>query len=607
MTEDSTPLVVADEIHHLLEHFSRNSYRVKGDQKVDPVTEKCLKLLKKDYQISIINNTNGELCQHYPSKLALLEYEKSPEVHERVESMYDTNKVKELFKQARFARCRSRFVVPVILYDGKHICRSATLSSGAEMYSRSGLDFFFTGSEQSTSSASKSLPADQSTDMQMFDRVRGQDINLLKNFSVKYIIDLMVEKKKVKFLMNVTSSEKVDKENRYGEFCIVSVPYPGCEFFKEWKDKSYQGEGIKFDWSQSFVDARLDIPPTEILKQLHIDWTQYKHWNLIQITQNYLKMILHVLKEGDKGVLVHCISGWDRTPMFISLLRLSLWADGAIHKSLNPTEIVYLTLAYDWYLFGHNLSDRLNKGEEILFFCFYFLSNITSDEYSIHSTKLRTTNTNHTETTNMNGLIKPQDNSHHGARRPYNGSSSSLGSLLGRRRTPSNGSVSSNSSLSGSPFNISVDDDTNLPNCSSQQDSFPNVVNPGHLQRPLIFQRSSSPIEVQSTRGRQPSMSESPTCGSWQVISSTGSLLSSEFHASSSQHSSRFNSCEEVTECDIIPERSERWEKLDCVRRIFHNAYQNKITTKFRNDSGITNVLDQFAEKFGFKQSKGFF
>ena len=26
------------------------------------------------------------------------------------------------------------------------------------------------------------------------------------------------------------------------------------------------------------------------------------------------------------GLLIHCISGWDRTPLFISLLRLSLWA-----------------------------------------------------------------------------------------------------------------------------------------------------------------------------------------------------------------------------------------------------------------------------------------
>lgn len=29
---------------------------------------------------------------------------------------------------------------------------------------------------------------------------------------------------------------------------------------------------------------------------------------------------------GDGGLLIHCISGWDRTPLFISLLRMSLWA-----------------------------------------------------------------------------------------------------------------------------------------------------------------------------------------------------------------------------------------------------------------------------------------
>jgi len=41
--------------------------------------------------------------------------------------------------------------------------------------------------------------------MQMFDRVRGQDINILKMFGVKYIVDLMVEKKKVKFGMKYGS------------------------------------------------------------------------------------------------------------------------------------------------------------------------------------------------------------------------------------------------------------------------------------------------------------------------------------------------------------------------------------------------------------------
>ena len=55
---------------------------------------------------------------------------------------------------------------------------------------------------------------------------------------------------------------------------------------------------------------------------------------------------------GDGGILVHCISGWDRTPLFISLLRLSLWADAVIHRSLSPLEILYLTIAYDWFLFG---------------------------------------------------------------------------------------------------------------------------------------------------------------------------------------------------------------------------------------------------------------
>lgn len=70
---------------------------------------------------------------------------------------------------------------------------------------------------------------------QLFDRVRNQDIKLLKTLNVGTIIDFMVEKKKVKFLVNVTSSEKVDKEKRYQDFRIISLPYPGCEFFKEFR------------------------------------------------------------------------------------------------------------------------------------------------------------------------------------------------------------------------------------------------------------------------------------------------------------------------------------------------------------------------------------
>uniref|UniRef100_A0A8C5SSC2 Myotubularin related protein 14 n=1 Tax=Laticauda laticaudata TaxID=8630 RepID=A0A8C5SSC2_LATLA len=108
-----------------------------------------------------------------------------------------------------------------------------------------------------------------------------------------------------------------------------------------------------------------------------------QNWDLVQQTQNYLKLLISIINsDDDGGLLVHCISGWDRTPLFISLLRLSLWADGLIHTSLEPAEILYLTVAYDWFLFGHMLVDRLSKGEEIFFFCFDFLKHITTEEFS---------------------------------------------------------------------------------------------------------------------------------------------------------------------------------------------------------------------------------
>lgn len=182
---------------------------------------------------------------------------------------------------------------------------------------------------------------------------------------------------------SVTSSEKVDKEKRYSDFNIISLPYPGCEFFREYRDNNYSAENLVFDWSQSHVDANIGVPEYLVSSQLAIDWDNYKDWDLIKITQNYLKLLLKHLHENNSGLLIHCISGWDRTPLFVSLLRLSLWADGVVHQSLNPTQILYYTIAYDWYLFGHNLPDRLSKGEEIFFFCFYILKYIMEDDFSV--------------------------------------------------------------------------------------------------------------------------------------------------------------------------------------------------------------------------------
>lgn len=193
----------------------------------------------------------------------------------------------------------------------------------------------------------------------------------------------MVENKKVKFWLNVTSSEKVDKENRYSFFKILALPYPGCEFFREYRDNNCHGEGLIFDWNQSYVDAGIRVPEDSVTAQLNIDWHNYKQWDLVKITQNYLRLLLKYLQESSSGILVHCISGWDRTPLFVSLLRISLWADGAIHQSLDAAQMLYFTIAYDWLLFGHNLPDRLNKGEVIFYFCFYILKYIVDEEYSV--------------------------------------------------------------------------------------------------------------------------------------------------------------------------------------------------------------------------------
>uniref|UniRef100_A0A4W3JW82 Myotubularin related protein 14 n=1 Tax=Callorhinchus milii TaxID=7868 RepID=A0A4W3JW82_CALMI len=343
----------------------------------------CLDLFKRDYVYSLIQNPNGEVCGHYPRQIVFMEYASTESDKERFESTVQTSKLQELVTRSKMARCRGRFVCPVILYNGKHICRSATLAGWGELYGRSGYNYLFSGGSEETGAELDEVPDDYAVrngDSQLFDKVRGHDIKLLRYLSVHYIFDLMVEKKKVKFGLNVTSSEKVDKAQRYADFILLSIPYPGCEFFKDYKDRDYTAEGLVFNWKQDFVDAPLNIPPT-LTENLSIDWRDYQSWDLVQQTQNYLKLLIHTInRNDDSGLLVHCISGWDRTPLFVSLLRLSLWADGLVHVSLQPVEILYLTIAYDWFLFGLNLKACISFFQ-IFFFCFNFLKHITSEEF----------------------------------------------------------------------------------------------------------------------------------------------------------------------------------------------------------------------------------
>ncbi|KCV70511.1 hypothetical protein H696_02860 [Fonticula alba] len=234
--------------------------------------------------------------------------------------------------------------------------------------------------------------------------LRATDISLLSNLGVRFIFDLMVEFRKV--------NEKADSAGRYSRagFEIVGIPYPGCEFFKDFRDRGYCARQLYYDWDLWFVNAPLSIPAplSAIVPAGHPTpsafWSQYQSWDLIHLTRNYLELIFGALTSGEpgptqhhratppgssvgmkdgsvdsrsNGILVHCISGWDRTPLFISLIRILLWAAGEAHASLSAVEFLYFTVAYDWLLFGHQLPTRIQKGEDIFAFCFYVLAFLT--------------------------------------------------------------------------------------------------------------------------------------------------------------------------------------------------------------------------------------
>ncbi|CRL04025.1 CLUMA_CG017142, isoform B [Clunio marinus] len=571
--------ILHQDIQTLLEFFAKNCYRASDSNSEssfgNDVMQKCSVLMKLDYSVVEISNATGELSTHYPSTVLIPEYENHSFTQQQpnsvyngltsqqqptnrqqtiYESTYEAGKLRDLINKARFARCRARFPLPVILYRGKYICRSATLSGGPEIYTRSGFDYLFAGVDNTTSV--KSSPLDEeayeaqetslneeacteekaekgSSEWQLFDRVRNQDIKLLRTLNVGSIIDLMVEKKKVKFMMNVTSSEKVDKEKRYQDFKLISLPYPGCEFFRLFRDNNYSGEGLLFDWSQKNVDAEICVPEDPMSAQLNINWDSYKGWDLVQITQNYIKLLLKYLQDSSSGLLIHCISGWDRTPLFISLLRLSLWADGAIHQSLSAIQILYFTIAYDWLLCGHRLVDRLEKGEEIFFFCFYALKYLMDDEFSVVGQRFRSKQSS--SGSSSIGVIRTDSDVFEGIL--FDGDS--RGS-----------SVSLNSTCSA----------------RSHQDSHSNIISSnGLIDDTNVNLNGTSPMLVPQS----------------EANSSIGG-----------HHRQRQESSSSIS-------------RLNAVRTLFYNCYSSTIGYKFKNgtDSAtLGSLLGNFAERVGLTQ-----
>ncbi|XP_062312364.1 myotubularin-related protein 14 isoform X1 [Osmerus eperlanus] len=619
----------SEEIADLIDLFSKMQYRAKEvNPRVELIEKRCLELFGRDYKYSVIHNTNGEVCGHYPRQIVFLEYECTEPNKDRFESTVQISKLQDLVNRSKMARCRGRFVCPVILYNGKHICRSSTLAGWGELYGRTGYNYIFSGGTDDTWAESEEVLEDDSAvrngEVQLFDKVRGLDIKLLRYLSVRYICDLMVENKKVKFGLNVTSSEKVDKAQRYADFTLLSVPYPGCEFFKDYKDRDYTAEGLVFNWNQDFVDAPLTIP-TCFTKNLNIDWSEYQSWDLVQQTQNYLKLLLHIINNDEEsGLLVHCISGWDRTPLFVSLLRLSLWADGAIHSSLEPAEILYLTIAYDWFLFGHMLPDRLTKGEEIFFFCFNFLKHIVSEKFSAVK-KQRRKNSQFKDTDfTVDDLcqLKSRDR----------GSVTSLSSDFSLITEDAGGGASSLT-------NDSMDLLSSQPLASSWRKGPTSSPQTVMWNRPLLLdERLSHPLsEGKSSSSSSSNQSEqgftrtgssplavpgkrlaaeyarsgsslSTEYGSWQIVSGCGSihdhapyLLPSAAAADSPLPFSFQDEGPNGRMCQPPPERQAR---LEAVREVFLAAYSSTVGLKSSVSSpsgAISGLLEQFARGVGLR------
>ncbi|XP_029103776.1 myotubularin-related protein 14 isoform X1 [Scleropages formosus] len=615
----------SEDIADLIELFSRTQYRAKEvTPRVERVEKRCLELFGRDYKYSVIQNTNGEVCGHYPRQIVYLEYESVEHNKDRFESTVQISKLQDLVNRSKMARCRGRFVCPVILYNGKHICRSSTLAGWGELYGRTGYNYIFSGGSDDTWAESEEVPEDDSAvrngESQLFDKVRGLDIKLLRYLSVRYICDLMVENKKVKFGLNVTSSEKVDKAQRYADFTLISVPYPGCEFFKDYKDRDYTAEGLVFNWNQDFVDAPLSIPAS-FTKNLNIDWSDYQSWDLVQQTQNYLKLLIHIINSDDEsGLLVHCISGWDRTPLFVSLLRLSLWADGLIHASLEPSEILYLTIAYDWFLFGHMLPDRLSKGEEIFFFCFNFLKHIISEKFS--AVKKRRRKNSHFRDTEFTVddlcQLKTRDRGSltslssdfslitEDATVPCSltgeatdmfsaGAQAPMAWRKGRTSSPQTVVWNKPAPLEDKLLHPLTDGKSSSSSSSNQSEqSFPRV--------------GSSPLAVPGRRSAgeyaRSGSSLSTDYGSWQIVSGCGSIHD---HAPLPAESPfPFSFQDEGPSGRMCSSPSERQVRLEAVRELFLAAYSSTVGLKSAAPSpsgAISGLLEQFARGVGLRGS----
>ena len=387
---------------------------------VHRVSNEVENLMRKDYRIQRLDNCSpGKvLCGTYPPYLFLFLGDKECDADYSWAGRLDEHH----FNRARMARARGRFAAPVLVVNDCLVSRGATLSVSGEAVlsqAKESLRMLFRPAQR-FSSPSLSVNSDDA----LVGQNRMEDIELLNALQVSAVFDLMRATRIKRYGVNFASSEKADSMNRYSEFKLNSIPYRGTAAFKNFANSHDIDAPVPWHEDPK-EDAVCTINPACNLV-LDLSFSQYKQWSLGDLTINYLRLLLAQVrdsktrsaeaeasnnrmsssklvvggppgdlrrsfhyesapqlgefKEPKTGILIHCISGWDRTPLFVCLMRCLAWAEKKAHSSLNVKEFLHLALGYDWLLFRHRLHDRMSRGEAVMYFTFYFLAHIAMDE-----------------------------------------------------------------------------------------------------------------------------------------------------------------------------------------------------------------------------------
>ncbi|KAJ3436222.1 myotubularin-related protein [Anaeramoeba flamelloides] len=314
------------------------------------ILKKTLSLFGKDYQnYSVIENKKEILCPTYPTVIPL-------PTRGVLSTQGGTRKLQQHFEASSKIRMRQRFAVPVFSYQDKLICRSSCVRSGSSVGNISNETF------------------------------------LLKQLGVTTIIDFMLKPIHPRPNLGIGLTE-LDLEfgNSYRDFSVNYFPFKGVQTLICFNKLGYDVSNLEYRIIEGSGYNRPSVNFEKYVKRNTPDVPSHmmhkRKISLVKLFQTYFQSCIDKLgNDKSNGLLIHCFSGWDRTPLFLSMIRLSLWADGLLHSDLSLEELCYFVISYDWYLYNHRLQRRLRSKSEILHFAFYFMQFLAGENYSLNKT-----------------------------------------------------------------------------------------------------------------------------------------------------------------------------------------------------------------------------